>query len=197
MYHTLTAPEPMDDIEQEAEWIRQCRKGDKQAFGPLVKKYMKQAYYSALTMVGSHEDALDLSQEAFARAFRASDAFDTQKRFYTWYYHILRNLCINHLRDRERRALPFSGIADTDMNQDHPTNDMNPSQLLEQREQRKLVWDALWRLRIEDRELIVAREMLDTPYKVLAELMDVPIGTVMSRLYTARRRLREALEGAG
>jgi len=156
---------------------------------------MKQAYRSALSFVGSHEDALDLSQEAFARAFRALEGFDTGKRFFTWYYQILKNLCLNHLRDKERKAIPFSSIIGTSMDQDHPSDEMNPSELMEKKEMRAKVWEALWHLQAEDRALIVAREMLDTPYKTLAELMDVPPGTVMSRLYTARRRLGEAMKG--
>lgn len=185
----------MDDIQQDSEWIQQCLKGDKSAYGPLVRKYMKQAYRSALSFVGSHEDALDLSQEAFARAFRALEGFDTRKRFFTWYYQILKNLCLNHLRDKKRNAIPFSSIADMSMDHDQPSGEMNPSELMEKKEMRAKVWEALWRLQAEDRALIVAREMLDTPYKTLADLMDVPLGTVMSRLYTARRRLGEALKG--
>jgi RNA polymerase sigma-70 factor (ECF subfamily) len=64
---------------------------------------------------------------------------------------------------------------------------------MEQEERKRAVWDALWKLDAEDRELLVARDILETPYATLAELLDVPIGTVMSRLYHARRRLREQL----
>jgi RNA polymerase sigma-70 factor (ECF subfamily) len=183
------------EIAQEAEWLQQCQNGDKHAYGLLVTKYMKQAYYAALGYVGSHEEALDLSQEAFVRAYRSIGKFETGRRFYTWYYQILKNLCLNAIRDRKNRATPFAAMIDEGAELNHPSTDMTPHEHVEQSDTRRKVWDALWRLDGDDRSLIVARDMLDTSYKMLAELLDVPIGTVMSRLYTARRRLRQELEG--
>ncbi len=184
----------MQNDEQEAEWIRRCREGDKEAFGFLVKKYMKQAYYAALGFVGSHEDALDASQEAFVKAFRAIGTFESGRRFYTWYYQILRNHCLNMLRRRNGATLSLSSIVgETDELQ---SNEPHAEAQMQLNETRKSVWEALWRLSPEDRSLIVARDMLDTPYATLAELMECPIGTVMSRLYHARKRLRTQLERA-
>ena len=100
----LTGPgsdEPSATEEQAV--LERCRGGDVQAFGWLVRRYMKRAYFTALGLVGNHEDALDLSQEAFVRAYRAFGRFEVRQRFYTWYYKILRNLCLNHLRDRSTR----------------------------------------------------------------------------------------------
>lgn len=179
---------------QEAEWLLQCQNGNKHAYGLLVKKYMKQSYYAALSYVGSHEEALDISQEAFVRAYRSIGVFETGRRFYTWYYQILKNLCLNSLRDRKNRPVPFA-MVDRGEELDHPSGEMTPHEHAEQSDTRRKLWEALWRLSGEDRSLVVARDMLDTSYKMLAELLDVPIGTVMSRLYTARRRLREELEG--
>jgi len=78
--------------------VRRAQAGDVEAFGALVSRYMRRAYYAALGLVGSHDDALDLSQEAFSRAFRARMSLDPNRSFYTWLYTILRRLCFNFLR---------------------------------------------------------------------------------------------------
>jgi hypothetical protein len=87
----------------DGELIRRARAGDDDAFGQLVSRHMRRAYFAALGLVGSREDALDLSQEAFARAFRARQSLDPDRPFYAWYYAALRRLCFNFLRDRRRR----------------------------------------------------------------------------------------------
>ena len=178
------------DLSTEANWIRRCKSGDREAFSLLVKRYMKPAYYAALTFLGSHSDALDASQEAFVRAFRAMPTFDEGKRFYTWYYRILKNYCLNLLRARRAPIVPMSAM---EPNLDPASAEPHADTVMEQEERKRAVWDALWKLDAEDRELLVARDILETPYATLAELLDVPIGTVMSRLYHARRRLREQL----
>ncbi len=84
--------------------VQRARAGDRGAFGELVTRYMRRAYYVALGLVGSHEDALDLSQEAFVRAFRARASLDPDRPFYAWLYQIVRRLCFNFLRDRKTRS---------------------------------------------------------------------------------------------
>ena len=77
--------------------------GTRRAFGQLVERYMRRAYYAALGLVGSHEDAMDLSQEAFVRAYRARERLDPERPFYAWLYQIIRRLCFNFVRDRRTR----------------------------------------------------------------------------------------------
>jgi len=91
--------------------IRRAQGGDAAAFGRLVERYMRRAYFAALSLVGTREDALDLSQEAFVRAFRARRTIDPERPFYAWLYQILRRLCFNFLRDRRnrRRQLESAG----------------------------------------------------------------------------------------
>jgi RNA polymerase sigma-70 factor (ECF subfamily) len=182
------------DLTQESDWIRRTQEGDKEAFGMLVRVHMKRAYFVALGIVGSHDDALDLSQDAFAKAFTNINRFEAGKRFFTWYYRILRNLCLNFIRDRNVRAVPFS-MMDEAEREAIPASQPTGHELLEQSERRDLVWSALWKMNAPDRELILARDVLGTSYEELAELMGCPLGTVMSRLYHARKRLREQLEG--
>jgi len=162
----------------------------KKAFGYLVKRYMKQAYYAAWSILGSHEEALDASQEAFVKAYRAIDSFETEKRFDTWYYRILKNQCLNMIRRRGKNTVALSELIETDS---EPPEDSGADRM-ERERLRRAVWSGLWKLDPEDRELIVARDMLNTPYAMLAELMDCPLGTVMSRLYYARRKLCELVK---
>jgi RNA polymerase sigma-70 factor (ECF subfamily) len=185
----------MDDQSetQEGDWVRRAREGDKEAFGMLVRRYMRPAYYAALGFLGRHDDALDASQEAFVRAYLAFDRFDPTRRFYAWYYRILKNLCLNMQRKRSSGALSFSEVFASPA---EPVSEEPPSiDALERAELRRAVWEAIWRLETDDRELIVARDILGTPYSTLAELLEIPAGTVMSRLYYARRRLRDQLKG--
>jgi len=100
-------------IADEGALILRCQAGEKQAYGELVNKYMKRAYYTALGLIGSPKAAMDLSQEAFIRAYRAIKRLDADKKFFTWYYRILKNLCLNYLRDRARQARPFSEVGET------------------------------------------------------------------------------------
>ncbi|MFH0990397.1 MAG: sigma-70 family RNA polymerase sigma factor [bacterium] len=189
----------MESTEQtEADWIVRCQRGDKEAFSFLVKRYMRPAYYTALSYVGAHEDALDLSQEAFAKAYIALPRFEVGKKFYTWYYQILKNLCLNHIRNRKGKAVSFSSSHltqdDNEDTHDPESPDEPPDIQLERKELREQVWTALWQLDPSDRQLIVARDILNTSYEMLAELMDCPLGTVMSRLYYARKKLKQRLQ---
>ncbi len=180
------------EFKEEREAILKCQNGDKQAFGFLVKKYMQRAYYIALGFIGSHESALDLSQEAFVKAFRAIKRFDTDKRFFTWYYQILRNLCFNFLRDRAKHARPFSEF------DEHEISLIKDSSItsddVEREELVSAVQEALTELKAKDREIIILKDFQDLSYKEISEILECPIGTVMSRLYYARAALKAKLE---
>ncbi|MFQ5708645.1 MAG: RNA polymerase sigma factor [bacterium] len=181
------------DSDREHEVILQCQKGDKQAYGFLVRKYMKRAYFTALGFIGSREDALDLSQEAFVRAFRAFNRFDPRRRFFTWYYQILKNLCSNFLRDRAKHARPFAEIGDSRL-ESIPDQSEDASKLVEQEEVKEAVWKAINSLKEKEREIIVLKDFQELSYKEIADLLGCPMGTVMSRLYTARQALKTKLE---
>ena len=87
-----------------------CQKGDKRAFRLLVERYMKRGYFSALGFVHDHERALDLSMETFVKCWRAVKKIDPRRPFFTWYYAILKNMCLNEIRDAKKRCLPFSRV---------------------------------------------------------------------------------------
>ena len=181
--------------ETDAQLVRQTRAGDTQAFGRLVERYMRRAYYGALGLVRSPEDAMDLSQEAFVRAYRARHRIDPDRPFYAWLYQIIRRLCFNHTRDkstRRRKLRDASGWLVDQATARGASDD--PDRALETAEAKRRVSAALESLPERDREILVLKEFEGLRYREIAELVGIPIGTVMSRLYAARRRLAAALE---
>lgn len=182
-----------DAAEQEAALMIRCQQGDKHAFGLMVQRYMRPAYFSALGLVGNHEDALDLSQEAFARAYRAIGSFDPQKRFFTWFYRVLRNLCLNHLRDGARASQfrsspdPFHTEAFASV---VPDGASDPARSAEAAERNAQLWLAIGKLPPDLRETFLLRELEGCAYAEIAARLEVPQGTVMSRLYNARKMLK-------
>jgi RNA polymerase sigma-70 factor (ECF subfamily) len=176
--------------------VQRARAGDRRAFGELVTRYMRRAYYAALGLVGSHEDALDLSQEAFARAFRARANLDPDLPFYGYLYQIVRRLCFNFLRDSRTRRVRMEEATPWLMNQaGAKAAASNPARATERSELCALVQAAIERLPEREREVLVLKEFEGLRYREIAELLGIPIGTVMSRLYTARRNLAAELEG--
>lgn len=175
--------------------VQRARAGDRQAFGELVERYMRRAYYVALGLTGSHDDALDLSQEAFVRAYRARASLDPDRPFYAWLYQIVRRLCFNFLRDRKtrRRRLEEASPWLVEQARAHAYRG-DPARTTERSELRARLEQAIEALAQHEREVIVLREFEGLRYREIAELLEVPIGTVMSRLYTARRNLAQSLE---
>lgn len=175
--------------------VRRARSGDVPAFGALVERYMRRAYYAALGLVGSPEDAMDLSQEAFARAFRARKRLDPERPFYAWLYQIIRRLCFNFVRDRRTRRSKLQEASPWIVEQASAKSaDKSPQATLEREEDRRRVMQALESIPDRDREVLVLKEFEGLRYREIAELVGIPIGTVMSRLYSARRKLAAVLE---
>lgn len=180
---------------EEAALVNRARGGDSEAFGSLVERYMRRAYHVALGLVGSHEDALDLSQDAFVRAFRARRTLESGRLFYPWYYQILRRLCFNFLRDRGLRRGKLENASPWIVeNATYKAAGQRPDKAIETAALRQRLTEAIETLPEHEREVFVLREFEDLRYREIAELAGVPIGTVMSRLYSARRRLMNRLE---
>jgi len=173
----------------EAALIERCRRGDAEAFGDIVRAYAGRATGAAMLLLGNHDDALDASQEAFVRAWRNIRRLKCNRAFYSWYCTILRNVCLDRLRRRARRKT-------VDLPDDHPdpAENTGPGTLAEKNEQTERVWNAVTMLPLNHREIIVMSHFQEMSYKEMAEALGIPIGTVMSRLYHARQRLREMLE---
>lgn len=174
--------------------VVRARDGDRGAFGELVSRHMRRAYGAARGLVSSHEDALDLSQEAFARAFRAREALDPELPFYPWLYRILRRLCFNHLRDRKTRRRRLREAASWLVEEAQTRRGEDPGRDAERAELRERLEAAIDGLVAREREAFVLREFEGLAYREIADLLGIPPGTVMSRLYRARRRLAADLE---
>lgn len=175
--------------------VKRARRGDRAAFGSLVERYMRPAVRIAAGLVGSYEDALDLSQEAFVRAFKARASLDPERPFYPWYYQILRRLCFNFLRDQTRRrgkletATPWL-VEDASLR----SSATRPDRAAELKLLRRRLEAAIEGLSEAEREVFLLREFEGLRYREIAELAQIPMGTVMSRLYSARRRLANEME---
>lgn len=182
----------------------------REAFEGIVKKHMKDAYFIALGLVGNREDALELSQEAFYRAYKHFDQLNSKGKFFPWFYQILRNLCFSHLRKRRVRRDYRLRNEDCGLrNGDSPTDPhseienpqsgeiadhFDPEMIAERNESKDRVWRAIGQLDEKHREVIVLRHFRDMSYDEMAKVLLCNRGTVTSRLFYARQRLKEMLD---
>ena len=166
----------MDDLEA----INRCKSGDREAFRYLVERYQAQAIAHAISILGKREDALDVVQEAFLDAFHFLDRFDIERRFYPWFYTILRNRCYKLAESRRRSEI--TSLDDLEILA--PSTGLSPEDSIQ-------LEMALLQLSPEDREFITLKHLDGLSYEEIAERLEIPQGTVMSRLYYARKRLRE------
>lgn len=175
--------------------------GDAAAFDSLVARLKGRAFFVAHSLVGSREDAMDLAQESFMKVFRARETFRDGEPFLPWFHRILRNTCYSHLRKRGRlRKVSLSASRPGHEDEgDWVLADpkaLDPSAALEAQEQGAAFRSALELLSARDREILSLRHHRDLSYKEIADSLGIPQGTVMSRLFHARRRLRESLENS-
>lgn len=177
----------------EAQVLGDACLGDRRAFGMLVRRYQRQAYAAAYSFVGNREDALELAQEAFARAYKAMDRFDSSLPFYPWLYRIIKNACINHLKKRKRRGeVSLEGMHESGF--DLASEAERADNFMHRADLRKRLVQALDTLPEDHREILVLRHFQELSYKEIAECLGIPQGTVMSRLHAARKNLRGCLE---
>ena len=179
---------------EEIRLIAGAKHGDHGAFESLVESYMGKAIGVAVGYVGNRDEAIDMAQEAFYRVFKNLDRFREGERFAPWFFRILRNACLNHLQKRKRRRA-FSYHARDEGESDFPIVDgsLGPADRAELTEEQRQFWIALEELSLKHREILLLRHFEDLEYAAIAEVLDIPIGTVMSRLFHARRKLRDAL----
>lgn len=160
--------------------IDKCRNGEHEAFRYLVERYQRQAVSHATAILGNREDALDAAQEAFIDAFRALKSFDEARPFYPWFYVLLRNRCYKmSARRRETVSIDENVLVASNSTA---------------REDALALEEALLSLDRQDREIVTLKYFDGLSYDELAELLEVPKGTVMSRLFHARRKLQAKLE---
>jgi len=178
-------------VNMEAQLITQAQSGSREAFSRIVELYGRRVYHAAYSFLHNMDDASDIVQEVFLRAYKNFSSFDANRALYPWLYRITRNLCINMVQraSRKETALPDEDlIAGTGRD---PAAELLRSEELEE------LRGALVELPEKHREMIILKHFQDCSYAEMAEILDVPIGTVMSRLYAARSKLREKITEVG
>ncbi len=176
--------------------IEQVLSGDNNAFGLLVDEYQTKVYNLALRMCGNQDDAFDLSQEAFFRAWKNLPSFQFESAFSTWLFRLTTNICLDWLRAKKRRptvSLTTVNDEDEESQLDLPDPGMNPEELLLAAEDRAVLTKAMNELPVEYREILTLRAINDMSYTEIAEVLKLREGTVKSRLSRARNALRNKL----
>jgi RNA polymerase sigma-70 factor, ECF subfamily len=180
----------------DADLVERTKGGAAAAFGELVARYQDRVYNTCYRMCHNQADALDLTQGTFVRALEALPKFESRANFYTWLFRIALNLTISHRRSAARRAtFSLDGARDGETPRRDPPGrpDDDPAAAPEQRELQARVAAALAQVDEEFRAAVVLKDIEGLDYAQIAEILDVPIGTVKSRIHRGRLALRDLL----
>jgi RNA polymerase sigma-70 factor (family 1) len=175
----------------EQEWIEAARRGDKKAFGQLVRRHQKRLFRFVLGLTGSFDQAEDIVQDAFVKAYQALDTFEKGRDFYPWLSTIARNKALNLLA-RDERKESLDKIQEQGF--DSPSDDPGPLAQLISSENQQRFYAALKGLPEQYRAVFVLRHFEELSYDEIAKQLKIALGTVDSRLYRARQLLVEALK---
>lgn len=194
----------MDYSEQtDKELVRLSRRGDERAARELVHRFERPVYSIVYRMVRDRELAEDLAQDAFVRTFNHLDRYDSRYKFSSWLFKIAYNLTVDHLRKRELQTISVHGAPDavTQERQEATSltlqsDEESPDDRLVAKELAGELEDAIAGLREDYRTAILLRHVEGRPYEEIAEIMDIPLGTVKTYIFRARRELREALSAS-
>ncbi len=185
--------DPADD-----ELVTRCQQGDNLAFDELVTRYRGRVYAMIYNMVKSEADAWDLAQEAFIKAWKALPRFEGRSSFYTWLYRIVHNVTYDWMRKRKIQAEgEFDETVQRSIDpraQTAPKAIPRPDDKLGHSEIRDRIEDAIAKLSPEHREVILLKEIDGRQYNEIADMVGISIGTVMSRLFYARKKLQSLLK---
>lgn len=172
--------------------VERFKKGEKRAFDELVNKYKKRIYYLAYSLTNNHADALDLSQEAFIKAYGAIHRFGERSSFYTWLYRITVNICLNHLKKEARKKeVSFDErivVAQVDWWS-------NPKKALENKELQEDLTRAIDSLPPRQKAVFTLRHLEGLSYKDIASILGCSIGNIKANLFQALQKLRDRLKG--
>jgi len=187
---TVTKP----DMAAEMALVRQARDGDLQAYDELVQRYQERIYATIYHMTSNHEDANDLAQETFIKAFQALRSFKGGSSFYTWVYRIAVNKTINFLKQRRHKG--HMSLNELDFNAENDpdlvalVSDKTPQRDAGLNELKKKLNEAMQRLSEPHRLVVTLHDVQGLPHEEIAEIMECNIGTVRSRLFYARQQLQ-------
>ena len=176
--------------------VRAARRGDMAAFEELVARHRDRIYARAYSMMRNEQEAVDLSQEAWVKGWQRLRQFQGESSFGTWMTRIVINLCLDQLRRQKRQRAESIEAMDEDsggVQRQMPVVTVNPTSGLERAELRQRIDDALGKLTTEHRTVLVLHEFEEMEYKEIAKTVGCSIGTVMSRLFYARRKLAALL----
>ncbi|NLB88242.1 MAG: sigma-70 family RNA polymerase sigma factor [Syntrophomonadaceae bacterium] len=183
----------------EEQLVKKSLQGDTEAFEELVFQYQNKIYALAYRYMGNEEDAYDMTQEAFLKAYRSLRTFKGDSSFGTWLYRVATNVCLDELRRRKRRITTLSldeplatdeGEVEKEIPDTSPTADI----IYEQKEFSKYIQNTLDQMKAEHKTVIILRDVMELSYEEIAEILNCSLGTVKSRLSRARNALRKKLE---
>jgi RNA polymerase sigma-70 factor (ECF subfamily) len=184
---------PGDADRLEAKLVEAALAGERDAFGELVTRYQDRLYNTLVRVVGSPDDAADAVQDAFVQAFTKLQSFRGASRFYTWLFRIAMNVALS----RRRRKRPIASVDHAKESAGDEPIDVasGPEEMVLSQERVEHVQAALGDLGDEHRTILVLREIEGCAYEEIAEILDLPVGTVRSRIFRARVQLKERLTG--
>ncbi len=180
-------------VTDEAQWLRAACDGDRAAFGHLVRAYQTPIYNLAYRMLGNRTEAEEAAQEAFVRAYKHMDSYDPERPFSSWLFSITSHYCIDRLRRRRIDWLPLKEEIAEPVRLASASPD--PETVVTERDREAWIQDLMNSLSPVDRAALTLHYWYDCPYKEIADVLDLTVSAVKSRLYRARRALAEQMEG--
>lgn len=172
----------------DARLVRDCQRGDRRAFETLLRNYERPIYNAALRMLDNQDDAKDVTQTVFLKAYENIDRYNPEFRFYSWIYRIALNESINVINARKRL---------TPIEEDRTPDWRNPEDETGDAQLSNRIQEALMSISTDYRTVIVMKHFLGCSYRDISLILEIPEKTVKSRLYTARRRMRDVLKSSG
>lgn len=177
-------------------WLKQSKSGDLASFERLIEKYQHVAYNIAYRMVGNEEDAKDITQEAFIKVFKSITSFREDSSFSTWLYRIVMNTCKDELRKKKLKVVSIDRdieVGESSVTFEIPDHTYSPEVVYEKKQLHAMLSQALTDLPEQNRIVVIMRDVQGFSYEDIAECINIPVGTVKSRINRGRHMLREMI----
>lgn len=191
-------PQVSKNTKEDRKLVADAKKGDNKAFQVLLKKYRKSVYYMLLKMVKNADDAEDLTQEAFAKAFNSIEKFDSKYAFSTWLFRIATNNCIDFIRKKRVQTVsidqPVEGDDGSNMRFDVKDEELDPNEAMLKKQRKRYLNMAIERLPEKYKVLVQLRYFQELSYEEVARELEIPLGTVKAQLFRARELLNQELK---
>jgi len=197
---TRNLEQEVQEQKLERSLLKKVKKGEHRAFEQIVEMYRERLYFSVYNLLGNEEESRDITQEAFVRMYRKFDDFDMSRPLYPWLHRIARNLALDYLkRHGTQRKVSLDGIVENrnrnfDSNEGMFQRTKGVRDQIHQEQMSHHLRDALEQLKPEFRDIIMMKHLQSMSYDEIAETLDIPNGTVMSRLFHARKALAKLME---